>query len=150
MPILSASRQVTKETTTPADADDYDATLSAVRAATPGFAPDYPGAEFSSVGTRVDTARSFELSLRTGVKLDLGRATHAHSKTFTTRDTPEEVMRFYRAAAEADGLQVTRDTPGPDGTHIFKASSAQNHVTVDAAPQGGGALATVTYSVPAS
>lgn len=147
MPILSASREISTETFTPASAEDSEAVRAAVRAAAPSFAPNYPGAEWRSVTTRVTLTRSVEISFTRGIKFVPGRVSRVHSKTFTTTDTPQEVVWFYKSAAQGRRLHTTRDEFGADGKRTFEASRGRDHVTVHAAVEDGGSLVTVSYSV---
>ena len=116
--------------------------------ATRRLAPDYPGAQLISVTTGVVTeGPSFELSTRTGAKFKLGGVSRTHAETFTTPDTPQEVMWFYKSAAQGARLYTTQDAFGADGKRTFQASRGQDHLTVEAAVEGGGSRVTVSYSV---
>jgi hypothetical protein len=74
--------------------------------------------------------------------------THTHAKTFSTPDTPQEVVWFYKSAAQGGRLRTTRDEFCADGKRAFEASRGRDHITIDAAVKGGGSVVTVSYSVP--
>lgn len=85
----------------------------------PAFAPAYPG------GNVVTTMSANENGKRGGVY------------AFTTADAPEKVFQFYRARAEAAGLNSQTNVEA-GGSRIYGAQGPAGDVAITAAPQGPG------------
>lgn len=93
----------------------------------PAFAPAYPGA---AVLSRIDT----------------GQGGGATILKFTTKDTPDQVVTFYRDAAKKAGLPVSADSDmGASKMFAAEKEDGSEGVQITVASAGGQTLVELTY-----
>ena len=74
---------------------------------------------------------------------------------FTTPDSPDTVLAFYRTQAASDGLTETQapsnTAPAPDQKQVAFTDPAQDKLLVVVAkPQGAGSMVSLTWKTPAA
>jgi hypothetical protein len=96
-------------------------------AGAPAFAPAYPGA---AVLSRVDTSQS-------------GGATILK---FTTKDTPDQVIAFYRTAAQKAGVPVSADMDmGPTKMFAAETEDGSEGLQLSVGAVGGQTVVQLSY-----
>jgi ABC-type Fe3+-hydroxamate transport system substrate-binding protein len=107
------------------------APAAAAGPAAPGFAPVYPGA---AVLSRVDTP---------------GGGGAVTILKFTTKDTPDQVLAFYRDAARKAGVPVSADLD-MGGSRMFAAEEegGARGLQLTAAAANGLTMVQLTYHAP--